>query len=217
MTAPRRVPEPADAAHVAAFLRDHPSFLAEHSDLYRVLVPPLRVHGDVLADHMAAMLRAERGHAAAMADRADGVLAAGRAAAGLAARVQSAVLAVIRAPDPPDCVSGEMPGILAVDAAALCMEDPDALAQGVRRLPPGKIAALLDGRDVVFRDAPVDSVLLHAEAAALARHDALIRVPGEGPAALLALVTRDSRTLDPAQGAGALAFLGRAVAAALGR
>jgi uncharacterized protein YigA (DUF484 family) len=217
MTAPRRVPEPADAAHVAAFLRDHPAFLAEHPDLYRVLLPPQRVHGEVMADHMAAMLRAERGHAAAMADRADGVLAAGRAAAGLAARVQAAVLALIRAPDPADCVSAEMPGILAVDAAALCMEDPDGLMQGVRRLPPGKIAALLGGRDVVFRDAPLDSVLLHAEAAALARHDALIRVPGSGPAAIIALVTRDSRTLDPAQGAGALAFLGRAVAAALGR
>jgi len=153
----------------------------------------------------------------AMADRADGVLAAGRAAAGLAARVQAAVLALIRAADPADCVSAEMPGILAVDAAALCMEDPDGLMQGVRRLPPGKVAALLGGRDVVFRDAPADSVLLHAEAAALARHDALIRVPGSGPAAIVALVTRDSRTLDPGQGAGALAFLGRAVAAALGR
>jgi uncharacterized protein YigA (DUF484 family) len=217
MTAPRRVPEPADAALVAAFLRDHPSFLAENPELYRVLLPPMRVHGEVLADHMAAMLRAERGHAAAMADRADGVLAAGRAAAGLAARVQAAVLALIRAGDPADCVSAEMPGILAVDAAALCMEDPDGLMQGVRRLPPGKIAALLGARDVVFRDAPPDSVLLHAEAAALARHDALIRVPGAGPDAIVALVTRDSRTLDPGQGAGALAFLGRAVAAALGR
>jgi uncharacterized protein YigA (DUF484 family) len=217
MTAPRRVPEPADAAHVAAFLRDHPSFLTEHPELYRVLLPPQRVHGDVLADHMVAMLRAERGHASAMADRADGVLAAGRAAAGLAARVQAAVLALIGAADPAECVTAEMPGILAVDGAALCMEDPDGLMQGIRRLPPGKVAALLDGRDVVFRTAPADAVLLHAEAAPLARHDALVRVPGNGPAAILALVTRDSLTLDPAQGAGALAFLGRAVAAALRR
>ncbi len=217
MTVPRRVPEPADAARVSSFLRDHPSFLAEHPELYRVLVPPMRVHGDALADHMAAMLRAERGHAAAMADRADGVLAAGRAAAGLAARVQAAVLALIRASDPADCIAAEMPGILAVDSATLCMEDPDGLMQGVRRLPPGKVAALLGGRDVAFRDAPADAVLLHAEAAALARHDALIRVPGEGPPALLALMTRDSRMLDPAQGAGALTFLGRAVAAALRR
>ena len=145
------------------------------------------------------------------------MLAAGRAAAGLAARVQAAVLTLIRATDPAECVTAEMPGILAVDAASLCMEDPDGLMQGIRRLPPGKVEALLGGRDVVFRTAPPDAVLLHAEAAALARHDALVRVPGNGPVAMLALVTRDSQTLDPAQGAGALAFLGRAVAASLGR
>ena len=34
---------------VAAFLRANPHFLAEHLDLYRVLAPPQRVHGDVLA------------------------------------------------------------------------------------------------------------------------------------------------------------------------
>ena len=71
---------------------------------------------------------------------------------------------------------------------------------------------------MVFRDAPADARMLHAEAAGLARHDALVRVPGEGPAALLALLaTRDRHMLDPAQGAGPLGFLGRAVAAALGR
>jgi hypothetical protein len=69
----------------------------------------------------------------------------------------------------------------------------------------------------VFRDAPADARLLHAEAAGLARHDALARVPGDGPAALIALLARDRHVLDPAQGAGPLAFLGRAVAAALGR
>ena len=56
---------------------------------------------------------------------------------------------------------------------------------------------------MVFRDAPADARLLHAEAAGLARHDALIRVPGEGPPALLALLARDRHMLDPAQGSWA--------------
>jgi uncharacterized protein YigA (DUF484 family) len=209
------VPKPPDAALVDAFLRDNPGFLADRPQLYRALLPPRRVHGDVLADHMAAMLRAERGHASAMADRADDVLAAGRAAAGLAARVQAAVLALIRAEDKVDCITAEMPGILAVDAASLCVEG--ATLPGIRRLEPGTTATLLDGRDVLFRDAPGDAPLLHAEAAALARHDVLIRIPGDGPAALLALVARDRAPLDPAQGAGALTFLGRAVGAVLKR
>jgi uncharacterized protein len=181
--------------------------LANRPDLYSVLEPPVRLHGDGVADHMAAMLRVQR-------ERADGLLAAGRATAGLAGRVQDAVLALLRSSDPADCVSGEMPGILALDAAHLCIE---AEHPGARLLPPGCIARLLDGRQVIFRDAPADARLFHAEAAGLARHDALVRVPGEGPAALLALLARDRHMLDPAQGTGPLAFLGRAVAAALGR
>jgi hypothetical protein len=101
-----------------------------------------------------------------------------------------------------------------VDAAHLCVE---ADLPGARRLPDGSVARLLDGRQVVFRDAPSDARMLHAEAAGLARHDALVRVPGEGPPAFLALLARDRHVLDPAQGVGPLAFLGRAVAAALGR
>jgi uncharacterized protein YigA (DUF484 family) len=62
-----------------------------------------------------------------------------------------------------------------------------------------------------------DALLLHAEAARLALHDALVRVPGAGAPMLLALASRDARVLDPAQGSGALGFLGRAAAAALGR
>ncbi len=199
--------EGADAAFVEAFLRANPAWLAEHPELYRVLEPPVRLHGDGVADHMAALLRVQR-------ERADTLLAAGRATAGLAARVQDAVLALFRAADPAECVSAEMPGLLAVDAAHLCIE---AEHSGARRLPAGTVSQLLDGRQVVFRDAPSDARLLHAEAAGLARHDALVRVPGAGPAALLALLTRDRHMLEPARGAGPLGFLGRAVAAALGR
>jgi uncharacterized protein YigA (DUF484 family) len=196
-----------EAEFVEAFLRANPAWLAEHPQLYHVLEPPQRVHGEGLADHMAAMLRAQRANV-------DGLLAAGRASAGLAGRVQDAVLALLRCGDPADCVSGEMPGILAVDAAHLCVEGDQP---GTRRLPGGTVGRLLNGYHVVFREAPADAWLLHAEAAGLARHDALVRVPGEGPPALIALLARDRHVLDPAQGAGPLAFLGRAVGAALGR
>jgi hypothetical protein len=192
---------------VEAFLRANPAWLAQHPELYGVLEPPVRLHGEVVADHMAAMLRVQR-------ERVDGLLAAGRASASLASRVQDAVLALLRSADPADCVSGEMPGILALDAACLCLE---AEHRGARYLPHGTVARLLDGRDVVFREAPADARLLHAEAAGLARHDALVRVPGGGAPALLALLARDRHMLDPAQGTGPLGFLGRAVAAALGR
>jgi uncharacterized protein len=214
MTLPERNPDEPDPEQIEAFLRAHPAWLADHPELYCVLTPPSRVHGEPLADHMAAMVRAERRRAAEMAARADGVLAAGRAAAGLVRRVQQAVLALIHARDPVDCVFGELPGILAVDAAALCLED---YRPGIRPLPKGEVARLLGGRNVMFRHDPDDAALLHAEAARLARHDALVRVPWAGPPSLLALVSRDGAALDPSQGRGALAFLGCAIGAALGR
>ena len=200
-------PAGAEAAFVEAFLRANPAWLAEHPELYRVLEPPARLHGDGVTDHLAAMLRIQR-------ERVDGLVMAGRASAGLAARVQDAVLVLFGCANPAECASSEMPGILAIDAVHLCIE---AEHPGARRLPDGTVARLLDGREVVFRDAPADARLLYAEAAGLARHDALVRIPGKGPAALLALLARDRHMLVPGQGAGPLGFLGRAVAAALGR
>ena len=199
---------------VAAFLREHPRFLAERPDLYRALAPPERVHGERLADHMAAMLRAERAHAQAMSDRVTGVLSAGRASVGMTARVQEAVVALLRAERTAEGIVAELPPLLAVDAAALCVEGD---LPGARGVPEGAVAGLLGSRAVVFRSDGSDRRMLHGEAAPLAQHDALVRVPGDGPPVLLALAARGAGALDPAQGAGALGFLGRAIAAALGR
>ncbi len=199
------------ASEVRAFLRAHPEFLAENPDLYQVLSPPSRVHGAAFADHMAAMLNAQRLHAQAMQTQAGQILAAGRASASLAARVQEAVLALIEAPNAPECISLEFPRTLAVDAASLCACGID----GARPLPPGAVDQLLGAHCVVF-DAPADwRFALHGEAGGLAQAQALIRVPGFD--ALVALAARGPDVLDPAAGLGAWNFLGRAVAAALSR
>jgi hypothetical protein len=204
--APR--PETTDAESVARYLRAHPSFLAERPELYRVLEPPARVHGEVMADHMAAMLRAERTHARDMQGQAFTVLQAGRAAAGISERIQAAVLALLSAGDVGECVSDVLPGVLGVDAAALCCE---GFAPRWRILPPGAVRILLRGRLVVFRDHPADAALLHAEAALLAERDVLIKLDYRRPA-LLALVSRDPAMLPGSQ---AFAFLGSVISALL--
>jgi uncharacterized protein YigA (DUF484 family) len=181
--------------------------------LYRVLAPPQRVHGESLADHMTAMVRVERAHAAAQEERATAVLHAGRAAAGIADRVHEAVLALVAAPDLADCVSSELPHVLGVDAAALCCE---TFRPRWRSLPPGAVAMLMRGKNVVCRDRPADAVLLHAEAALLAERDVLVRLPGAAPA-LLALVSRDPASLPALQATQSFAFLGRILGALLAR
>ena len=207
--APR--PGDLDEAWVAAWLRENPRFLADHPGLYGALAPPERVHGVVLADHMAAMLRAARDEAREQAARAADVLAASRAAAGLAQRVQEAVLLLFGTSDVVDCVATQFPAVLAVDAACLCAEGQP----GFRRLPRGAVAGLLGGRAVVVRSGAVADGGVHGEAMRLAAHEALIRIPGDGPPAILALAARDGAVL--AGGQGALAFLGRALGVALGR
>ena len=203
------------AEEVGAFLRRHPGWLARQPGLYEALEPPLRVHGERLADHMVALLGTARSRAARLAASAEEMAAERRAAAGLVERVQAAVLALVRAADPVDCIVNEWPGLLGVDAAALCIE---ADRRGFRPLSPGAVEATLGRQPALVRAgmrAGAGDPALHGEAAALARVEAVARVPLRGSPALLALACRDGRGL--AGGSSALGFLGQAAAAALER
>jgi uncharacterized protein YigA (DUF484 family) len=207
---PGRMASPSpNAEAVSAFLRAHPDFLAERPELYAALNPPVRVHGAIFADHMAAMLAQARARAADWERQSGDVLAAGRLAACTADRVQEAVLALLRAPDPAECVAETWPGLLGIDAASLCCE---SIRPKWRTLPAGAVRALMRQRALVFRDRPTDAPLLHAEAAMLAERDVLIAVEDSCPA-LLALVSRDPACLP---NTAAWGFLGRALSARLG-
>lgn len=222
LPAPDVLPDLA-AAEVEAFLRAHPHFLAERPEIYRALVPPRRLHGERLADHMAAMLEAERARTRAMEAELRAAIEAGRAGAGLTVRIRLAVLALMRAQDVMEAVTQEVPALLGVETCTLAAEPaPRAAAPlppGVRPLPPGMVARLIGrGRDAVVRAQPTDIALLHAEAAPLVLRDALARVPlADGPPALIAVGARDASALPARQAVAVLAFLGRAVAAALSR
>jgi len=199
------------AEEVEAFLRMHPGFLSERPDIYRVLVPPRRLHGENLADHMAAMLVAERGRARAMESEVHAALEAGRA-----------VLALMRTQDVMEAVTQEIPALLGVETCTLAAEPgfgPGALPAAMIRLPRGAVTRLVGhGRDAVVRTMPTDVDLLHAEAAPLVVRDALARVPlPVGPPALIAVGARDPAALPMRQTVAILAFLGRAVSAALSR
>ena len=211
---PRRAAE-TDAGDVAGFLRANPGWLAAHPELYAVLEPPARVHGNRLADHMAAMLDRARAGAAAL----EQATVERRAADGFAERVQDAVLAMMGARDLPWCLQHDLPGLLRLDSVRLCAEaGQQGLAPavpGAVPVPPGTVAATLGRRRALVRDA-VRTPLLHGEAAALAGREALVRVPLPDSPALLALACRDGRALAGAA-TPVLAFLGQAVAVALAR
>jgi uncharacterized protein YigA (DUF484 family) len=202
---------------VAAFLRANPEFLAERPDLFRALEPPRRVHGERLADHMAAMLAAERRRVRSLEAEMEAAVTAGRAGQGLTVRVRLAVLALMRAGDATETVTQELPALLGLETCTLLADTPDR--RGVVKLPRGTVARLLGhGRDAVVRGTPTETDLLHQEAAPLVARDALARVPvWTGQPTLLALGAREAAALPARQATATLAFLGRAVAAAMAR
>ena len=145
-----------DAAAVEAFLHAHPDFLATRPQLYAVLSPPRRVHGEAVADHMAAMIQAGR-------EEWRGLLEAGRTRGAFAARVAEAVLALIASPDPLDCLRHEWPARLGLESC--------------------RLVAAVPGPALILRDVAGASTAVHGEAAPLITREALLRV-GEQTLAL---------------------------------
>ncbi len=190
---------------IAAFLRANPGWLAAHPELYAVLDPPRRLHGETMADHMAAMLDQARRHGTDAA-------AGRRAVEGFTSLVQDAVLALMRAPDPAWCLQNDVPGLLRIESVRLSAE---GLVPGASTLDQGTVDAVLGQRCALVRDAGAYKVL-HGEAAPLTVREALVRVPLSAAPALLAIAARDPVGLDGAS-TQALAFLGQAAAAALER
>lgn len=211
MTRPQPLPEEereAEAARVATYLAAHPAFLAERPGLYRALHPPVRVHGERLADHMAALLAAARAETGTVADQA-------RGAQELGLRVSAAAIALIGAADPLAAIAAEWPELLGLESVALAEEAPPYPLR--RSLPRGMAKRLTGGREVVLRDALPnlpEAALLHGEAHPLIARDALLPLPGPVPR-LLVLGAREASRL-PVHGATApLRLLAGALARAL--
>ena len=142
------MPPEDEAARVESFLRTNPDFLATRPQLYAVLAPPRRLHGETVADHMDAMIQAGRAEWR-------GLLEAGRTRGAFAARVAEAVVALIASSDALDCLRHEWPARLGLESCQL-----------VPRIA---------GPALVVRDVSVASVALHGEAASLITREALLR------------------------------------------
>jgi len=213
------VPEPPLPAPeaVVEFLRAHPDFLASQPDLYWALEPPTRIHGERMADHMAAMIAAGRRRMRAIEAELLAMVSERRVDLHLSAQIRLAVMALMRAHDIVDAVTEELPALLGIETCTLLSEAPDR--PGVIKLPRGAVAQLVGrGRDAIVRVAPTEIELLHQSAAPLVTRDALARVPTwNSTPTMLAFGARDPSSLPAKQPTATLAFLGRVVGAALAR
>ncbi len=208
---------------VEAYLENHPSFLADRPALMELLTPPERRQGDGVVDLQRFMVDRLRGRVRALEDEEKRLHALGAANLAAQERTHAAALALLAARSFAHLIevaTGELPALLEVEAAALCVEAGEGFTKrdeisGVRLLKPGAIDRLV-GRErpiALIADAP-GSRLLFGAAHARVRSSALARLgfgPGSPPG-LLALGAARPDGYAPDQGTELLAFLARIVA-----
>jgi uncharacterized protein YigA (DUF484 family) len=151
------------------------------------------------------MVLRERQHAAAMEEQTEAILAVGRATGTMLTRIHEVVVALIAAASIVDWLHAEMPRIMGADAAFVALF-------GGQRGEADRLDRILGADSVTLREDQGDAAVLYDEAAPLAGHDALIRLPEVG---VLAIAWRGKIDPELRHSRPGLAFLGQAVGAAI--
>lgn len=211
------------AEDVAAWLRDHPGFLASRADLIPHLVPPAADRGNGVLDMQYFLLERLRGELAGMQAQQRELVATTRANLNNQNRVHAAVLFLLDATSLDQLirtVTTDLAVLLDLDVAALVVEgEPADLAQafrsGVRVVEQGTVDGWLGGRqDVLLQDHCAALPDIYGQpATGLVRSQALVRLRIGGAAAqgVLALGSREPDMFHPGQATELLTFLARVV------
>ncbi len=210
------------AAEVAAYLRQHPDFLIEHSDLLQILTPPSQQRGERVVDMQQFMLQHQRAEIARLKGQQRALVGTSRANLASQARVHSAVLALLAASSFEQLiqiVTTDLAVLLDADVVTIAVESsgpqrPRLNHQGVQILDPGTVDAVLGvDRDVVLSSDGEGDPMLFGDGAGLVRSAALLRlsVSAAAPAGLLCIGMRRPGTFHGGQGTELLGFLARAL------
>lgn len=210
-------------AEVAAYLREHPDFLARHSDLLDVLQPPARAQGEGVVDLQQFMVDRLRGELARLRESRDDLLHTGRANANAQTRVHEAILALLSAKSFEHLIetaTTDLTVILDLDAVTICVEQQEDCAarpriRGVQQIEAGAVDACLGTRHrhAFFTGIDGDPAVF-GSGAGLVQSAALLRldISSATPPALLALGSRAPDHFEPSQGGELLQFLASALA-----
>jgi len=210
------------AAEVVAYLRQHPDFLVEHSDLLQVLTPPSQQRGERVVDMQHFMLQHQRAEIARLKSQQRLLVGTSRANLASQARVHSAVLALLAASSFEQLiqiVTTDLAVLLDADVVTIAVESsgpqrPRLNHQGVQILDPGTVDAVLGvDRDVVLSSDTEGDPALFGDGAGLVRSAALLRlsVSAAAPAGLLCIGMRRPGKFHGGQGTELLGFLARAL------
>ena len=192
---------PLSAAEVAGYLKQHPEFLNEHSDLLGVLTPPKLDRGERVIDMQHFMVQHQRNEIARLKAQNKSLVAATRANLMGQARVHSAALAIIGAQSFEQLIQiviTDLATQLDADVVTIAVERQGGARarmphHGIEILEPGTVAEVLgDDHDVVFQTDVQGDPRLFGVGAGLVRSAALVRLPvgRASPAGMLCIGTR---------------------------
>jgi uncharacterized protein YigA (DUF484 family) len=205
---------------VAAYLRKHPDFLAEHPELIATLTPPAMRRGESVVDMQHFMLQRLRSDIGRLKTQQRALIVTSRSNLTSQGRIHAAVLAIIGASSFEQLlqiVTTDLAVLLDVDVVTIGVESaasrqPRLPLHGIQILPTGTVEALLgsERNALLSADVPGDPILF-GSAAGLVRSQALLRldVSEHAPIGLLCIGTRRPDKFHPGQGTELLAFLAR--------
>jgi uncharacterized protein YigA (DUF484 family) len=209
-------------ARVAAYLQDHPDFLARNPEVLKFLSAPDRELGDGVSDIQTAMIRQLRTEIARLNARQDEIILTSRANLNTQTRVHECVIALLAAKSFEQAIqiiTTDFAVMLDLDVVTLCIEtEEDATAAqqlpGLRMLAAGAVdVAIGENKKVHLRsDVPADPEIFGG-GATLVRSAAFIRlkISDYTPPALIAFGARRPGKFHAGQGTELLNFLGRVV------
>ena len=222
---------------VIEYLRNTPQFLAEHPELFEVLVPPEQQHGRGVIDFQYYAIDNLRRGMRKMKDRFQGLVVSARENLSVQQQVQRAVISTIGArtlEELLEVLTADLVRWFDVDIVRLAMEsDMAGLYEtyyhednysGICFVPNGTANAVLLGESVRLigdtqGEPPIGFEMVFADCSSLVRSCALVRLelPTIKRPAILAFGVRHTDRFHPHQSGELLAFLGEVMSIVLDR
>lgn len=228
---------PINQQEVITFLQTNPHFLAEHPELFEVLLPPEQQHGRGVIDFQYYAIDNLRKNMRKMKDRFQGLVVSARENLSVQQQVQRAVLSVVGArtlEELLEVLTTDLVTWFDVDVVRLALESNMAGTyetyyhednySGICFVPPGAADAVLLGESVRLiadtqGEPPIGFEMVFADCSSLVRSCALVRLdlPTVGRPAILAFGVRHADRFHPHQGGELLGFLGQVMSVILDR
>lgn len=222
---------------VIEFLRSHPTFLAEHPELFEVLTPPEQKHGRGVIDFQYYAIDNLRKTARKMKDRFNGLVTSARDNMSVQQQVQKAILSLIgtrNLEELLEVLTTDLVTWFNVDVVRLAIESDMAGIydtyyheenySGICFVPNGTANAAMLGEEVRLipdtqGEPPIGFEMIFADCSNLVRSCALVKLelPSVGRPAILAFGVRTTDQFHPHQGGELLAFLGEVMSKMLDR